>query len=104
MQIQLFYQELSALLQPMTDAMYSLEEGMGHTPLFNDAGDNVARSMLSLLAALREEFSIDPVNKNAFPDAGYYCLRHQGINILMDAGEIAPDYMPGAWHCDGLSF
>ncbi len=27
---QLFYQELSALLQPMTDAMYSLEEGMGH--------------------------------------------------------------------------
>ena len=53
----------------MTDAMYSLEEGMGHTPLFNDAGDNVARSMLSLLAALREEFSIAPVNKNAFPDA-----------------------------------
>ena len=57
---QLFYQELSALLQPMTDAMYSLEEGMGHTPLFNDSGDNVARSMLSLLAALREEFSIAP--------------------------------------------
>ena len=101
---QLFYQELSALLQPMTDAMYSLEEGMGHTPLFNDAGDNVARSMLSLLAALREEFSIAPVNKNAFPDAGYYCLRHQGLKILMDAGEIAPDYMPGHGHCDGLSF
>ena len=101
---QLFYQELSALLQPMTDAMYSLEEGMGHTPLFNDAGDNVARSMLSLLAALREEFSIAPVNKNAFPDAGYYCLRHHGLKILMDAGEIAPDYMPGHGHCDGLSF
>ena len=101
---QLFYQELSALLQPMTDAMYSLEEGMGHTPLFNDAGDNVARSMLSLLAVLREEFSIAPVNKNAFPDAGYYCLRHQGMKILMDAGEIAPDYMPGHGHCDGLSF
>ena len=101
---QLFYQELSALLQPMTDAMYSLEAGMGHTPLFNDSGDNVARSMLSLLAALREEFSIAPVNKNAFPDAGYYCLRHQGLKILMDAGEIAPDYMPGHGHCDGLSF
>ena len=46
---QLFYQELSALLQPMTDAMYSLEEGMGHTPLFNDSGENVARSMLRIL-------------------------------------------------------
>ena len=101
---QLLYQELTALLQPMTDAMYSLEEGMGHTPLFNDSGDNVARSMLSLLAALREEFSIAPVSKNAFPDAGYYCLRQQGMKILMDAGEIAPDYMPGHGHCDGLSF
>ncbi len=101
---QLFCHELSALLQPMTDAMYSLEAGMGHTPLFNDSGDNVARSMLSLLAALREEFSIAPVNKNAFPDAGYYCLRHHGLKILMDAGEIAPDYMPGHGHCDGLSF
>lgn len=101
---QLFYQELSSLLQPMTDAMYSLEEGMGHTPLFNDSGDNVARSMLSLLAALREEFSIAPVNKNTFSDAGYYCLRHHGLKILMNAGEIAPDYMPGHGHCDGLSF
>ena len=84
--------------------MYSLEDGMGQTPLFNDSGDNVARSMVSLLAALREEFGITPDYKASFPDAGYYCLRSGDVKVLLDAGAIAPDYMPGHGHCDGLSF
>lgn len=100
----LWYQELLGTIQKMADAMYSLEEGLGRTPLFNDAGDNVARSMTSLLAALREQFLITPVQSMVFPEAGYYCLRKKDIKILMDAGEIAPDYMPGHGHCDGLSF
>lgn len=100
----IFYEELLAVIQKMADAMYSLEEGMGHTPLFNDAGDNVARSMVSLLSALREEYQIMPKYKRAFRKAGYYCLRERGMKILMDAGEIAPSYMPGHGHCDALSF
>ena len=56
----LLYQELLTVIRKMADAMYSLEDGMGHTPLFNDAGDNVARTMVSLLAALRDEFGITP--------------------------------------------
>ncbi|MDO4261041.1 MAG: alginate lyase family protein [Eubacteriales bacterium] len=98
-----FYQELTSWIQAMTTPMYSLEEGMGHTPLFNDAGDNVARTMPSLLAALREEFGVAPLWKGSFPEAGYYCLRGRGLKLLMDAGEIAPSYMPGHGHCDGLS-
>lgn len=100
----IWYGELLPVIQKMADAMYSLEEGMGHTPLFNDAGDNVARSMNDLLAALREEFRIMPEYKQAFEQAGYYCLREQGLKILLDAGEIAPSYMPGHGHCDALSF
>lgn len=100
----LWYQELLETIQKMADAMYSLEEGLGRTPLFNDAGDNVARSMTSLLAALREEFLITPSLRRAFPDAGYYCLRDRELKVLLDAGDIAPDYMPGHGHCDGLSF
>jgi uncharacterized heparinase superfamily protein len=100
----LFYQELLAVIRKMADAMYSLEEGMGHTLLFNDAGDNVARPMTSLLAALREEFDIMPYSQKAFAQAGYYILQNQGIKVVMDAGKIAPDYMPGHGHCDGLSF
>ena len=100
----LLYQELSAVIQKMADAMYSLEDGMGHTPLFNDAGDNVARTMVSLLAALRDEFGITPNYQQAFPDAGYYTLRGNGLKLILDAGEIAPSYMAGHGHCDGLSF
>lgn len=100
----ILYGELLTVIRKMADAMYSLEEGMGHTPLFNDAGDNVARSMPSLLAALRDEFRIMPKCRQTFGQAGYYCLCEQKLKVLMDAGEIAPSHMPGHGHCDGLSF
>lgn len=98
------YKELLTVIGKMADAMHSIEGDMGHTPLFNDSGDNVARPYSALTAALKEEFGILPVKKNAFPDAGYCCLESGGVKIVMDAGEIAPDYMPGHGHCDGLSF
>ena len=100
------YQYLCVVMQKMTDAVWSLEQGMGRTLLFNDAGDNVARPFACLLDALKTEFSIYPNGnpRRAFPSAGYYCLEEEGIKIVMDAGKIAPDHMPGHSHCDGLSF
>lgn len=100
------YQKLYGTMQKMTNALWSLEQGMGHTLLFNDAGDNVARPLICLMEALEKEFAIcpDAALKRSFPDAGYYCLEEGGIKIVMDAGQIAPDYMPGHSHCDGLSF
>lgn len=99
-----WYESLKKILEKMADAAYSLERGLGHTPLFNDSGDNVARPLNSLLGALKAEFQILPEQKPAFPEAGYYCLGDDRIRILLDAGIIAPDYMPGHGHCDGLSF
>lgn len=102
-----FYQELVNIVKKMTDAAWSLEKGLGHTPLFNDAGDNVAKPLLQgLLKAAKSEFGICPEQneKRAFPEAGYYCLENNRIKILLDAGTMAPDHMPGHGHCDGLSF
>lgn len=101
---QVFYAKLLEAMERMASALYSIEGGMGHTPLFNDSGDNVARPYESLLSALHTEFGISPAYQNAFPDAGYYCLEADGLKLVMDAGEIAPDYMPGHAHCDALSF
>lgn len=95
---------LVPVMQRMADAAYSLEEGMGRTPLFNDAGDNVARTLRSLLGALKDEFGIMPKRRSSFPAAGYYCLQGGDLRLLLDAGQIAPDYMAGHGHCDGLSF
>lgn len=95
---------LKKVIQRMADAAYSLEKDMGRTPLFNDAGDNVARPLTALLKALEEEFHMIPKQRAAFRQAGYYILRNKELKIIFDAGEIAPDYMPGHGHCDGLSF
>lgn len=96
--------ELLKVMQKMADAAYSLEEGMGRTPLFNDAGDNVARPLAGILEALDEEFHIRPEHRQAFPVSGYYTLQNQELKLVFDAGEIAPAYMPGHAHCDGLGF
>ena len=99
-----FRQELERAMRQMADAAWSLERGMGQTPLFNDAGDNVARPLDSLLDSLKTEFGIVPEQKTQFPQAGYYCLEQGRIRINLDAGEMAPPHMPGHAHCDGLSF
>lgn len=96
--------KLLKVMQKMADAAYSLEDGMGRTPLFNDAGDNVARPLAGILEALDEEFRIRPEYQQAFPVSGYYTLQNQDLKLVFDAGEIAPAYMPGHAHCDGLSF
>ncbi len=97
-------QPLREVLKKMADAAYSLEEGMGRTPLFNDAGDNVARPLPGLLAVLKNEYGIVPKQQAALEQAGYYCLRDRNKKLVFDAGEMAPDHMPGHGHCDGLSF
>ncbi len=102
-----FCRELLPVLKKMADAAWSLENGLGRTPLFNDAGDNVAKPLSdALLQGLKSEFGIcpDAEGHRAFPDAGYYCLGNGHIKIILDAGKMAPDHMPGHGHCDGLSF
>ncbi|MCI8403242.1 MAG: hypothetical protein HFI38_14325 [Lachnospiraceae bacterium] len=98
------YNELLPVLQQMTDAAVSMERGMGRTPLFNDSGDNVAKPLTSLLNAERRLFHIEAKEKNAFHAAGYYKLYNGNIALMMDAGKIGPDYMPGHGQCDCLSF
>ena len=92
------------LIQKMTDACYSLEKGIGRTPLFNDAGDNVAKTCEQLCLAADNYFGIKPVLKDAFEDSGYYKLYDGNKALVFDAGKIGVDYQPAHGHCDCLSF
>jgi uncharacterized heparinase superfamily protein len=38
------------------------------------------------------------------PDSGYYRLQKKEAVLLIDAGEVGPDYQPGHGHADTLSF
>ena len=95
---------VAPLIQKMTDACYSLEKGMGRTPLFNDAGDNVAKTCEQLCLAAEKQFGIKPVIKDSFSDSGYYKLYDEDRALIFDAGKIGVDYQPAHGHCDCLSF
>lgn len=98
------YPGLLPTLQRMADAGLSLEKGMGRTPLFNDSGDNVAKPVQALLEASERLFGIRAKEKDRLDFSGYYKLYGKGTALLLDAGRIGPDYMPGHGHCDCLSF
>lgn len=96
------YKQIRDKIQFMTTALYSLEHNINRTLLFNDAGDNVAKTRDSLLRTCNKLFDINPQKKDQI--AGYYRIDDGNIVLIMDCGELAPSYMPGHAHCDCLSF
>ncbi|MCM1262190.1 MAG: heparinase II/III family protein [Butyrivibrio sp.] len=100
--------ELSSTIKCMADALASVSRGFQRTPLFNDAGDNVAKSTGSLIKAVQKIIGGDiSDDKTEFGAAGYYKLYagKDALNTLIfDCGQIGPSYMGGHAHCDCLSF
>lgn len=97
-------EEVESYLQPMLDVAYSLEEGLERVPLFNDGGNNVAKSLDALVRTARERFYIAPVYKSRFPASGYYIFKQGKWKLIVDAGQPGPTYIPGHAHCDAMSF
>lgn len=95
---------LLPFIKKMTDTCYSLEKGMGRTPLFNDAGDNVAKTCDQLCLAAEKQFGMIASEKTTFEDSGYYKLYDGTRAVIFDAGKIGVDYQPAHGHCDCLSF
>ena len=96
--------ELEVWIQPMLDAAWSLEGSIDRLPLFNDAGNNVAKGIEALLLAAEENFSLKPIYRSQFPEAGYYLYHRGRWKLIIDAGDPGPSYIPGHTHCDALSF
>ncbi len=92
-----------------------IERGLSCTPLFNDAGNNVAKPAASLAAACariagREKRNPEEkaarlgMGNTALPYAGYFRLDSGRYALLFDCGDIGPEYMGGHAHDDCLSF
>lgn len=96
--------ELEGYLQPMLDVAYSLEEGLERIPLFNDCGNNVAKSLQALMDAAFNHFGLVPQYKPRLPDSGYYIFKQGQWKLIVDAGQPGPPYIPGHAHCDAMSF
>lgn len=96
--------EIESYLQSMLDAAYSLEEGLDRLPLFNDCGNNVAKSLDALCEAAKKHFDLTPKYKDKLPDSGYYIFKQGEWKLIVDAGQPGPTYLPGHAHCDAMSF
>lgn len=96
--------EIESYLQPMLDVAYSLEEGLERIPLFNDSGNNVAKSLGALCMAEKMHFGLTPKYKDRFPHSGYYIFKQGDWKLIVDAGQPGPAYLPGHAHCDAMSF
>ena len=96
--------EVDGYLQPMLDAAWSLEEGLDRIPLFNDAGNNVAKSLQALVSACKRHFDITPEYKSRFVNSGFYIFKQNDWKLVVDAGQPGPAYIPGHAHCDAMSF
>lgn len=96
------YKYIVRFIGKMCTALYSLEDGINRTLLFNDAGDNVAKPTKSLLRVCNELFDIYLEKLRRV--SGYYILNDGKITVVEDCGDISPLYMPGHAHCDCLSF
>ena len=65
--------KLLPMIRNMADALASVSRGIPTTPLFNDAGNNVAKDTDELLKAVREVTGCSALNEQtAFEKSGYY--------------------------------
>lgn len=100
-------EEIEAYLQPMLDVAYSFEDGLERVPLFNDGGNNVAKS-LGALVKTAEALGYKPVFKGQLKSSGFYIFQKnvegKKWKLVVDAGQPGPKYIPGHAHCDAMSF
>lgn len=96
--------ELEQLAQSMLDAAYTMEHGLDRIPLFNDCGDNVAKSLGAIMAAAKNHLGLHSAARSRLPDSGYYFFEKGPWRLIVDGGAPGPDYIPGHSHCDAMSF
>ncbi len=92
------------VLSRMLHALKCLSCGSERTALFNDSGNNVAKSDANIEEAAERLGISCKKERGQLPDAGYYRIDGERNSILIDAGKIGPSEMPGHGHCDCLSF
>lgn len=96
--------EICGYVRKMLDVAWSFEKDINRVPLFNDGGDNVAKSMDVLLSVCKNKFGITPTYKDELKDSGYYLFSGKEWKLIIDAGLPGPKYNSGHSHCDAMSF
>jgi hypothetical protein len=107
----LFEQELLIFLEDKAKKMLQWLQVItfknGDIPLFNDSAFEVAPKSIDLFDyALRLGLKWEKHTYRfiALRDSGYYKYRNNDYELVVDMGNIGPDYIPGHAHCDIFNF
>lgn len=99
--------EIEFYIQSMLDVAYSFESGLERVPLFNDGGNNVAKS-LDALVIVAVSLGYVPHFKAQLKNSGFYIFQKivsgKEWKLIVDAGQPGPKYNPGHAHCDAMSY
>ena len=79
----------------------------GEIAFFNDAAFGIAPTLAQLAdyaERLGIPFAFGLAPLTALPDSGYIRLQADPAVLILDAGPVGPDYLPGHAHADTLSF
>lgn len=100
--------DIEDYLQSMLNVAYSFESGLERIPLFNDGGNNVAKSLDALIYTANGYFGLQPHFIGQLKDSGFYIFERSihgnKWKLIVDAGLPGPRYIPGHSHCDAMSF
>ena len=102
----LFGRELGRLLSEKGEKMLgwlnTISFADGNSPLFNDAAYGIAPSVAEL-NDYAARIGIAP-RKTILKECGYRKFAKDSFEIIIDVGNIGPDYQPGHAHSDTLGF
>ncbi len=82
----------------------------GKISLFNDSAFGIARSPDQLFNYAKQVIGYENPPKPSGlsliekPESGYFGFRDKADMLIVDCGEVGPDYQPGHAHCDMLSY
>lgn len=88
--------------QKMLSFLEQISFRNGDMPLLNDSARGIAPDSIQLFnyaSDLKIDYSKIPLSAS-----GYRRYDHGNIEVIADAGNIGPDYIPGHAHADSLSF
>ncbi|MFC2108289.1 heparinase II/III family protein [Candidatus Bipolaricaulota bacterium] len=110
----LMRERLSSIARSMLRFLDRISYEDGTYPLFNDSATNMtispqvlrryARAVLGGELTDGSEARSDSVTVDLMIDSGYAILSGHGIRMVVDGGELGPEYQSGHGHCDTLSY
>lgn len=76
----------------------------GNIPLFNDSANKIAPTTKELVDYKKRLHILSDIKHVSLTDSGYRKIKTEYYEMVVDVGNIGPDYIPGHAHSDTFNF